>query len=276
LAFRLHKLCDLVRVRRASLETPRRGSGEVASAIHMVARSVSSNGGKMKGMESLLRARSTVLRGPRSLHGGRSGKRTRGRRHLHLVVGERAARDFRDARARILVTGGPRVGKTTFIGAASEVVSAALPAELLTPLLGDAAPAEALDLGHIAVAQDPNVDLWLVGTPGHRGCWPVWDVLRRDPATLIGAVVLVDVRRLRDCHPALAYLGRHRVPFVLTVNEFDRAPAYPAELVRTTLGLERAVPVVRGDARRRPDARRTLALLVEHSLGMPGPRPWDG
>jgi signal recognition particle receptor subunit beta len=182
---------------------------------------------------------------------------------------------FRDARARILVTGGPRVGKTTFIGAASEVVSVALPAQLLTPLLGDAAPAEALDLGRITVAQDPNVELWLVGTPGHRGCWPVWDVLRRDPATLIGAVVLVDVRRLPDCRPALDYLGRYRVPYLLTVNQFDGAPTYPAEHVRAALSLQPAVPVVHSDARRRADARGVLARLVEHSLGMPGPRPWD-
>jgi uncharacterized protein len=229
----------------------------------------------MNGAESLPRARSTVLRGSRYVRGGGSGGRRRRGRHLHLVVGERMARDFRDARARILVTGGPRVGKTSFIGAASEAVAMAMPAGMLTPLLGEAAPGEALDLGHITVAQDPKVELWLVGTPGHRSCWPVWDVLRRDPATLIGAVVLVDVRRMPECHPALEYLGRYRVPYLLAVNQFDSAPTYPAEHVRATVGVESAIPVVHTDARRRPDARGVLARLVEHSLGMPGPRPWD-
>jgi hypothetical protein len=189
------------------------------------------------------------------------------------VAGERAARSFREARARILVTGGPQVGKTTFVGAASETV--ALPVDLLAPLLGDAAPAAPLDIGQITVAQDPKVDLWLVGTPGDRHCWPTWDVLRRDPATLIGAVVLVDARRLPDCRPALDYLGRYRVPYLLSINEFEGAPTYPAEHVRATLDVGAAVPVVYGDARRRADARGTLARLVEHSLGMPGPRPWD-
>jgi uncharacterized protein len=220
------------------------------------------------------RIRSTVLHSPRSTR-----KRTAGRhraRHLHLVVGERTARDFRDAKARILVTGGPRVGKTSFIGAASEAVAVAMPAQLLTPLLGDAAPDEALDLGHITVAQDPKVELWLVGTPGQRSCWPLWDVLRRDPATLIGAIVLVDVRRMPDCHPALEYLGRYRVPYLLAVNQFDRAPTRPAEHIRAILGVEPTVPVVYGDARLRADAHDALARLLEHSLGMPGPRPWDG
>jgi hypothetical protein len=191
------------------------------------------------------------------------------------VVGERVAQDFGDARARILVTGGPRVGKTSFVGAASEVVPVALPAQLLTPLLGEAAPEEPLDLGHITVAQDPKVELWLVGTPGDRSCWPMWDVLRRDPATLIGAVVLVDVRRLAECQPALDYLGRYRVPYVLAVNQFEGGPWYPAERIRATLAVEPAVPVAYGDARKRDQARGVLARLVEHSLGMPGPRPWD-
>jgi signal recognition particle receptor subunit beta len=226
----------------------------------------------MNGLESSSRAKSTVLHGTRWVRGALVGRhRTR---HLRLVVDERVARSFREARARILVTGGPRVGKTTFVGTASE--SVALPAEVLAPLLGNMAPAEALDIGRITVTQDPKVELWLVGSPGERHCWPMWDVLRRDPATLIGAVVLVDVRRLLDCRAALEYLGRHRVPYILAVNEFDGAQWVAAEQIHAALGVDGTVPVVYGDARRRADARGALTRLVEHSLGMPGPRPWDG
>jgi uncharacterized protein len=230
----------------------------------------------MNGVDVPSDSRSTVLRGYRSPHGRGGGRRRRRARHLHLVVSENTARSFRDARARILVTGGPRVGTTTFIGAASEAAAIAIPAGLLVPLLGEAAPADALDIGHITVTQDPKVELWLVGTPGDRHCWPMWDVLRRDPATLIGAVVLVDTRRLQDSSTALDYLVRNRVPYLVAVNQFDQAPTRPAEHVRATLGVEAAVPVVWGDVRRRVDARGILARLVEHSLGMPGPRPWDG
>ena len=217
---------------------------------------------------------SGLLRGRRSTRGRQAG-RHRLRHHLHLLVSERAARDFPAGRARILVTGGRLVGKTSFVGAAAVAVPATLPAQLLSPLLGAAAPDAPLDIGRLPVDHDSQVELWLVGTPGGEDCWPVWDVLRRDPGTLIGAVVLVDPRRPVDCRPALAYFRRYRVPYLLAVNEFDGAMRTTATWVRAALG-EPAAPVCFGDARRRADARRTLTALVEHSLGLPGPRSWDG
>jgi uncharacterized protein len=213
-----------------------------------------------------------------ALHAPRARWRRAGRHrypHLRLVSAKRAAQGLRAAKARVLITGGPGVGKTTFVSAASDGAAMAVPTQLLTPLLGEAAPTDALDIGHITVTQDPKVELWLVGTPGDRQCWPTWDVLRRDPATLIGAVVLLDVRRLEDCAPALEYLRRYRVPYLLAVNEFAGAPWYSVERVLATLGVQPAVPVLYVDARGRPDVRRVLARLVEHSLGLPGPRSWD-
>jgi signal recognition particle receptor subunit beta len=223
-------------------------------------------------MDFQSKARSTALRLSRAQG---SGSRRHRVRHLRLVSDLRAARGLRDARARVLVTGGPRVGKTTFIGAVSEAAATALPAQILSPLLGRASPTDPIDLGRLTIASDPVVELRLIGTTSHRRCWPVWDVLRRDPATLVGAVLLTDMRRVQDCLPALEYFDRFQVPYLLAVNHLDPASRHSAEHLRALLGVGRTVPVVAGDARRPADARNALVRLVEHSLRSPQPRPWN-
>jgi uncharacterized protein len=197
------------------------------------------------------------------------------RHHLRRPDGENTARGRRKASARILIAGGPRSGKTALIEAASHIEPLSFESTAALPLAAEA-PAETIEFGRITVARSPILDLWLVGTRGHQRCWSVWDVLRREATTLIGAVVLVDARRLADCVPSLDYLERHRVPYLLMVNQFDETSLVDAAKLRATLAIDQSTPVVCGDSRRPEDARDVLIQLVEHALGVPGPRPWDG
>jgi signal recognition particle receptor subunit beta len=141
-----------------------------------------------------------------------------------------------------------------------------LPAELLTPLLGGAAPTEPIDLGQLILERDPYLHLWLIGTPCNRRFWPVWDVLRRDPATLVGAVVLADPRRPGDCVTAVGYLEYHQVPYVVAVNGPDPIEGLSTERIRAMLNVASSVPLVLGDLRRASAVRYGLTRLAEHSL----------
>ena len=82
----------------------------------------------------------------------------------------------------------------------------------------------------------------------------------------IGAVVLVDTRRLADSFHAVDYFERARIPFVVAVNCFDGVARHRAEDVREALSIDPAVPVVLTDARHREAVKQTLIELVEHVL----------
>jgi uncharacterized protein len=114
--------------------------------------------------------------------------------------------------------------------------------------------------------------LHLFGTPGQARFWFMWDRLVRGA---LGAVVLVDVRRLPDSFGPIDYFEQHRVPFAVVVNTFDGAPLYPPEQVREALAVN--VPVLACDARHRDGAKQVLIALVEHITHtlrhQPGNRP---
>ncbi|MER6053303.1 ATP/GTP-binding protein, partial [Streptomyces sp. NPDC001793] len=104
---------------------------------------------------------------------------------------------------------------------------------------------------------------YLFGTPGQDRFWFMWDDLVRGA---IGAVVLVDTRRLADCFPAVDYFENSGLPFVIALNGFDGHQPYTPDEVREALQIGPDAPIITTDARHRSEAKSALITLVEHAL----------
>ncbi|MER6569726.1 ATP/GTP-binding protein [Streptomyces sp. NPDC001093] len=171
---------------------------------------------------------------------------------------------------KIVVAGGFGVGKTTLVTSVSEITplqTEALMTEAseetddLTATPGKLTTTVAMDFGRITL--DDDLVLYLFGTPGQQRFWFMWDDLVRGA---IGAVVMADTRRLKDCFPALDYFESCGLPYVVAVNHFDDSELFEPEDVREALTIPAHVPVMIMDARRRISVIETLLALVGHAL----------
>ncbi|MEW2285864.1 ATP/GTP-binding protein [Streptomyces sp. NPDC047841] len=180
------------------------------------------------------------------------------------------------AAVKIVIVGGFGVGKTTMVGAVSEIRPLTTEETMTQAGIGvdddygsesKTATTVAMDFGRISITE--KLVLYLFGTPGQERFWFLWNGLFEGA---LGAVVLVDTRRLEVSFDVMGRLEEGGVPFVVAVNSFPDAPRYPVEELRTALDLSPGIPIIDCDVRRRASSKDVLMTLMGflHSLAMSG------
>ncbi|RSM72698.1 ATP-binding protein [Actinoplanes sp. ATCC 53533] len=171
---------------------------------------------------------------------------------------------------KIVIAGGFGVGKTTTVGAISEIAPLTTEAEMTTASVGvddlgartdKTTTTVAMDFG--CVTFDASLKLYLFGTPGQNRFGFMWDDLLRGA---LGALVVVDSGRIDDCYPAVDYFENADVPFVIAVNAFGGVLTHQIDEVRWALAVKDSVPVVAFDARSRVSVRDTLLIVLDKAL----------
>ncbi|MFD2420503.1 GTP-binding protein [Amycolatopsis pigmentata] len=171
---------------------------------------------------------------------------------------------------KIVVAGGFGVGKTTFVGAVSDIKPLSTEAVMTTASTGHDNTARvplkstttvAMDFGRVELEDD--LLLYLFGTPGQERFWFMWDNLVRGA---IGAVVLADTRRLADAFTSIDFFENRQIPYIVAVNTFDGILHHSLESVRKAMTLDPAVPIYSCDARVRPEVKDVLLRLLEYVM----------
>jgi signal recognition particle receptor subunit beta len=169
---------------------------------------------------------------------------------------------------KIVIVGGFGVGKTTMVGAVSEITPTSTEEVMTQAGIGiddssgvaaKRSTTVAFDFGRITL--NARQVLYLFGAPGQERFWFLWDQLFSGS---LGAIVLVDTRRLEDSWYSIDRLEHHGMPFVVAVNRFEAAAQPPLPDVRDALSLTPGVPLVECDARDRQSCKGILITLVEH------------
>ena len=177
-------------------------------------------------------------------------------------------RDTAETGLKIVVVGGFGVGKTTLVRSVSEIrplnteevmTQAGVGVDETEGVSAKTTTTVAFDFGRISL--NDRMVLYLFGAPGQERFWFLWDRLF---SGTLGAVVLVDTRRMDDSWYAIDRLEHHGTPFVVAVNRFDDDARYSLDEIRQALALPAHVPMVDCDARVRASGKDVLITLVNH------------
>ncbi|MEU5894450.1 ATP/GTP-binding protein [Streptomyces sp. NPDC047461] len=173
---------------------------------------------------------------------------------------------------KVVIAGGFGAGKTTAVGAISDIppltteerlTEASVPVDSLDHVASKTTTTVAFDFGRVGLADPHPFELLLFGTPGQQRFSHLWyDVC----SGAVGAVILIDTRRLQDSFLAVSFFEQIRLPFIIAINPFDGAHLFPHEAVRQALDITPDIPILSCDAREATQVAAALVTLVDHAL----------